>query len=159
MTKLSSGSVRGSGEEHREKGLTAMIKNIVAVDVYVSDQDKALDFYEHTLDFEKVADETWDGIRWIEVAPAKDQQTTLTLLNPLDFDLSEDHIGRDTNVAFETDDIHTTYQELKKQSVRFKWQPKQSSTQNWDCQFCDQDNNTFLLVQYFRPQGRHPVKE
>jgi lactoylglutathione lyase len=137
-----------------------MIKNIVAVDVYVSDQDKALHFYERTLGFEKVADENWGEIRWIEVAPAKDQQTTLTLLNPLDLELPEDHIGQDTNVAFETDDIHATYQELKKRDVTFKRKPEQSpKTQNWDCQFCDQDNNTFLLVEYFRPQGRHPMKE
>ena len=47
-----------------------MITNIAVTGVFVSDEDKALDFYVNKLGFEKRADEPMgDGMRWIEVAP------------------------------------------------------------------------------------------
>ncbi len=136
-----------------------MIKNIAAVDVYVSDQDKALDFYRDTLGFEKLEDRIYDGDRWIAVAPAGGQQITLALLKHPDAGQTKGPIGQNTNIVFETDDIQATHRALKEKRVKFNWGPQRHDWGNWDCQFCDQDNNTFLLVEYYRPLGRHPMKE
>ena len=49
---------------------TTRITTVGRVIVSVSDQDRALDFYEGTLGFEKIADIPFgDGSRWIEVQP------------------------------------------------------------------------------------------
>ena len=48
-----------------------MITKAGTVGIYVSDQDRALDFYVNALDFEKRIDEPMSAeARWIEVAPA-----------------------------------------------------------------------------------------
>ena len=49
---------------------TTRITTVGRVIVSVTDQDRALDFYEGTLGFEKIADIPFgDGSRWIEVQP------------------------------------------------------------------------------------------
>lgn len=62
------------------------------VGIYVSDQDRALDFYTNALGFEKLIDEpmgTETASRWIEVAPAG-AETHFVLGNyPLEPGMSE----------------------------------------------------------------------
>jgi catechol 2,3-dioxygenase-like lactoylglutathione lyase family enzyme len=74
-----------------------MMTRANTVGMYVSDQDRALDFYVDALGFEKLVDEPIgpEG-RWIEVAPAG-AQTHLVLFTPPG---QEDRIGTFSNVVF-----------------------------------------------------------
>ena len=140
-----------------------MIKGVELVAVYVSDQEKARDFYVGVLGFDQRVDEEYDSDhRWIEVAPGGDNQTTLALIKP---EATEDNrIGQDTHVVFATDDIDQTYRQLQTQGVQFVWGPTDPSPEGVRvCQFVDMDENRFLLVQ--RPSGTpegygvHPIRE
>lgn len=87
-----------------------MITGIGVVTVYVSDHEKALDFYVHKLGFEKLADtEFGPGYRWLEVAPPG-SRTRIVLAKG--FGDGEERIGKFTGIVFEPDDIQATYQTM-----------------------------------------------
>jgi len=57
-----------------------MITKLGQVMLYVDDQDAAAEFWTETLGFHVVArQELGNGMKWIEIAPAKDSATTLIL--------------------------------------------------------------------------------
>ena len=120
-----------------------MITKARTVGVYVSDQDRALDFYVDKLGFEKRTDEPMGPeARWIEVAPAG-AETVLVLFTPPG---QEDRIGSFSNVVFECDDIETTYRELRGRGVEFTEEPSEQPWGMW-AQFKDVDGNEFGLIQ------------
>ncbi len=120
-----------------------MIVKAATVGIYVSDQDRALDFYTNTLGFEKRLDEPMsESARWIEVAP-KGAETRLVLFTPPG---QEDRIGTFSNVVLECDDIRATHEELRGRGVEFTEQPSEQPWGLW-AQFKDQDGNEFGLIQ------------
>ena len=114
------------------------------IGVYVSDQDRALDFYVNTLGFEKRRDEPMGpDARWIEVAPAGAE----TVLVPFTPPGLEDRIGTFSGVVFECDDIRTTYEELRDRGVEFTEEPTLQSWGGIQAQFKEQDGYGFVLGQ------------
>jgi catechol 2,3-dioxygenase-like lactoylglutathione lyase family enzyme len=123
-----------------------MITNVAVVGVFVSDEDKALDFYVNKLGFEKRADEPMgDGLRWIEVAPPG--ATTCIVLTRGYGDWSQEKVGQFAGIVFEPDDINATYQELSARGVEFTEPPTAQPWGGVQALFKDQDGNTFVLVQ------------
>ena len=130
------------GPQFLQKGV-AMITRARTVGVYVSNQDRALDFYVDKLGFEKRTDEPMGPeARWIEVAPAG-AETVLVLFTPPG---QEDRIGTFSNIVFECDDIETTYRELRGRGVEFTEEPSEQPWGMW-AQFKDVDGNEFGLIQ------------
>ena len=123
-----------------------MITNVAVVGVFVSDEDKALDFYVNKLGFEKRADEPMgDGLRWIEVAPPG-AMTRIVLTRGYG-DWSQEKVGQFAGIVFEPDDINATYQELSARGVEFTEPPTAQPWGGVQALFKDQDGNTFVLVQ------------
>jgi catechol 2,3-dioxygenase-like lactoylglutathione lyase family enzyme len=86
------------------KEQTTMIEGVQVVSVPVSDQDRARDFYTHTLGFELRTENTFaEGMRWIEVAP-KGSTTSLTLVRWFE-DMPP---GSLQGLVFAVDDVHAT---------------------------------------------------
>ncbi|ANU20098.1 glyoxalase [Planococcus plakortidis] len=56
-----------------------MIAKIGQVMVYVRDQDAAARFWTEQMGFTVMHDEENDGMRWIEIAPRKDAETSIVL--------------------------------------------------------------------------------
>jgi catechol 2,3-dioxygenase-like lactoylglutathione lyase family enzyme len=134
----------------RVKGEDAtMIDGIRIAAVYVSDQDKARDFYVNTLGFEERCNHEYgQGLRWIEVAPQGTEEIALPLLKP--GQLGRGHSG----IAFVADDVQATYETLRNQGVRFERGPAKIEWW-WEAQFVDPDRNKLLLVDplyHKRPQ-------
>ena len=120
-----------------------MITKAKTVGVYVSDQDRALDFYVNALGFEKRADIPFGGgYRWVEVAPAG-AETVLVLYTPPGL---EDRIGTFAGVVFECDGIRSTYEELRNRGVEFTEEPSEQPWGIW-AQFKDVNGNEFGLIQ------------
>ena len=120
-----------------------MIPRAGTVGIYVSDQDRALDFYINVLGLEKRLDEPMSpDARWIEVAPAG-AETRLVLFTPPG---QEDRIGTFSNVVLECDDLEATYEELRGRGVEFTEEPSQQPWGMW-AQFKDVDGNEFGLIQ------------
>ncbi|MGA2881401.1 MAG: SpoIIE family protein phosphatase [Bryobacteraceae bacterium] len=134
---------------------------IDAVNVFVRDQDRSLDFYLTQLGFDLALDtRLQSGHRLVAVAPP-DGTTVLRLISP-DPD-SEDYklIGRPTPIVFLTEDVVAQFREWSKRGVRFRYtprlrrvkhNPRSSATEQppiWGgvfTRFEDIDGNSFSLV-------------
>jgi catechol 2,3-dioxygenase-like lactoylglutathione lyase family enzyme len=123
-----------------------MITTIAVVGVFVSDQEKALDFYTNKLGFEKRADEPMgDGQRWLEVAPPG--AVTRIVLSHATAEWGTDRLGQSAGIVFEPDDIDATFQDLSARGVTFTEPPTDQPWGGRQARFVDQDGNGFVLVQ------------
>jgi lactoylglutathione lyase len=119
-----------------------MITHVGITTVYVSDQEKALDFYTNTLGFEVRADDAMGDMRWIQVAP-KGAATSIVLAHGFG-GWSAEKVGQFTGIGLEANDIEATYRELSARGVTFTETPNK---QPWgmQAQFVDQDGNGYVL--------------
>ena len=93
-----------------------MITHLNTVTVYVSDQQRSLDFYVHKLGFEKRADRDMGPAgRWIEVCPAG-AATALVLASGEAFG-KQDRVGSAADLVLDTDDIHAAHKTLAGRGV------------------------------------------
>lgn len=59
-----------------------MINKVGQIMLYVNDQDQAVEFWTETVGFQVISEEdNGQGFRWIEIAPAKDSETSIILHN------------------------------------------------------------------------------
>ncbi|MEO6456503.1 MAG: VOC family protein [Ginsengibacter sp.] len=114
-----------------------MVTKISHTTLFVSDQDKAYDFYVNKLGFIVKTDTKMpNGFRWLTVVPSGESQTEIALLSPLHEGMNYDE---ETKKAFKilldknalgagvlyTPDCRATYEELKTKGVVFKSEPKE----------------------------------
>lgn len=121
---------------------------IKSVSVYVSDEDKALDFYVNKLGFEKRMDAPLgmedQSLRWVEIGIPGEETAIILVRGYAGWD--EGRVGKFAGIVLSTDDIRKTYEELRARGVEFSQAP---SEEEWgsQAQFEDQDGNGFVLVQ------------
>src|SRR5262245_64985368 len=90
-----------------------------AVNVYVRNQERSLDFYLNTLGFHVAFDaRIGSGERLLAVAPP-DGTAVLTLIQVAADSPQARLIGRATQVVFVTEDVPATYAEWRRRGVRF----------------------------------------
>jgi catechol 2,3-dioxygenase-like lactoylglutathione lyase family enzyme len=113
-----------------------MITKLSHASFFVSDQNKAYDFYVNKLGFKVNTDATMDnGFRWLTVTPPDQPDLEIVLFpvggpngfdedvnKALNFLLEKGVMGAG---AFYTSDCHATYEELKTKGVQFKSEPKE----------------------------------
>ncbi len=59
-----------------------MINKVGQIMLYVNNQDKAVDFWTEKVGFSVISEENnGQGMRWIEIAPTKDAETSIILHN------------------------------------------------------------------------------
>jgi catechol 2,3-dioxygenase-like lactoylglutathione lyase family enzyme len=125
-----------------------MIKDVTIVEIFVHDQQAALDFYTRKLGLATVQDESYgDGVRWIAVSPAGSR--IRIVLRQARQDYERALVGRSDEgpvMAFGTDDVQAAHEELRQRGVRFLGEPER---QPWGTGvvFLDQDGSPFLLSQ------------
>jgi catechol 2,3-dioxygenase-like lactoylglutathione lyase family enzyme len=122
-----------------------VITRVRSVGIYVSDQQRALEFYRDVLGCDVLVDtpmgEGEDAPRWIEVRLPRDD-VNLLLFTP---EGQADRVGTFSNVIFHVDDIHETYEQLSAKGVRFPTPPEQAPWGKWWAVFADPDGNQFGL--------------
>ena len=113
------------------------MNHILFVTVYVSDQDRALDFYER-LGFEQSSDRQVGDNRWLTVTPPA-AQTSITLHH------DAGRAGQSTFV-YGVDDIGALYDAWSADGITFTEPP---TPQMWGIQAIldDPDGNTIVVVQ------------
>lgn len=114
-----------------------MINRVSHITYFVTDQEKAFQFYVDKLGFKVGTDFTMDnGFRWLTVIPPDQPTIEIALLNPLSGGM---HYDEESRAAFKvlldkgalgagvlsTPDCHATYEELKAKGVHFKSEPKE----------------------------------
>jgi catechol 2,3-dioxygenase-like lactoylglutathione lyase family enzyme len=131
-------------------GATSMLKKIVYVAVFVSDQSRALDFYTDVLGFEKRRENlTADGSRFLTVG-VKGQDFELVLW-PGTPGRGDAALGTPAaQYTIDTDDCRKAFETLKSRGVRF--QPPEIIEQPWGsiARFEDLDGN-MLQLRELRP--------
>ena len=126
-----------------------MIKRIQFTGVWVSDSDRAFDFYVNKLGFQVVQDrQLGPNFRFLMVAPPGGG-AAMTVCKPMP-GMKDARVGVDTTIAFETDDLHATYTELTAKGVQFSQPPTQTFWGGLEATFTDPDGNSFMLHQLER---------
>ena len=130
-----------------------MIKGIGSVSIFVSDQDRAKDFYTNVLGFELRQDAPiYPGAanRWVAVAPAGAFTEAILYLPDENWEHYKDIVGTSQALTFTVTDIQALYEDLTAKGVEFTQKP---DPQPWGtyAQFKDSEGNTLLFVE--EPQG------
>jgi catechol 2,3-dioxygenase-like lactoylglutathione lyase family enzyme len=132
-----------------------MINAISHYNLWVTDQDQALDFYVGKLGFEVNTDQNLGFMRWLTVnVPGKpDQQVILTAVEPPTVDPDNVERVRDLlakglmgTLIVRTDDVRATYETLKDRGVEVTQEPTE---QGWgiDCEIRDPFGNPIRIGQ------------
>ena len=135
-----------------------MIK-ISTVQLWVHDQDAALEFYTRRLGMEVRADVTMaemGGFRWLAVGPVGQPDVAITLMAipgaPVMDTETADQVrglmakGFAGTIFFTTDDVHTTYKELRDRGVEFVEEPTEQPY-GIETSFRDPSGNHIRLAQ------------
>ena len=135
-----------------------MLKQLTHTQVWVHDQDEALAFYTEKLGMEVREDVTvpaMGNFRWLSVGvPGQDVSITLMAIpGPPVFD-EETRAqiqglmakGASGGLFFTTDDVQTSYEELKSKGVEFSQEPTEQPY-GIDAGFRDPSGNHFRMAQ------------
>jgi catechol 2,3-dioxygenase-like lactoylglutathione lyase family enzyme len=135
-----------------------MIK-ISTVQLWVHDQEEALDFYTKKLGLEVRADVTvpeMGDFRWLTVAPAGQPDVAIVLMAipapPVMDAETADQVralmakGFAGTVFLTTDDVHASYEELKGRGVEFVEEPEERPY-GIDSSFRDPSGNNIRLTE------------
>jgi catechol 2,3-dioxygenase-like lactoylglutathione lyase family enzyme len=136
-----------------------MITRMTHATIYVTDHDEARAFYTEKLGFEVRTDQVMDGFRWLTVAPPKqsDLEIVLMELKP-GYMMEEDTVAQLRELVakgalgtgvLETDDCRTTYEELAAKGVEFLAAPEEKPY-GIEAVFRDNSGNWFSLTQHLR---------
>jgi uncharacterized glyoxalase superfamily protein PhnB len=132
---------------------------IATTQLWVHDQDVALEFYTKKLGFEVRQDVTvpeMGNFRWLTVAPPAQDEIAIVLMaipgEPL-MDAAthqqvHDLVGKGFagTVFLTTDDVHAAFRELQARGVEFTEEPEERPY-GIDCAFRDPSGNSFRLTQ------------
>jgi uncharacterized glyoxalase superfamily protein PhnB len=132
---------------------------ITAAQLWVHDQDEALDFYTKKLGFEVRSDVTLAELgdfRWLTVGPPGQDDIAITLMAipgaPVMDDETREQVrelmakGFAGTVFLTTDDCRASYEELKARGVEFTEEPTEYPY-GIDSGFRDPSGNSFRLAQ------------
>jgi uncharacterized glyoxalase superfamily protein PhnB len=135
-----------------------MIK-IANAQLWVHDQDEALEFYTKKLGMEVRADVTlpeMGNFRWLTVGPASQPDIAITLMAipgaPVMDPDTQEHVrtlmakGFAGTIFLSTDDCQASYEELKGRGVEFTEAPEERPY-GIDSGFRDPSGNSFRLTQ------------
>lgn len=135
-----------------------MIK-INTTQLWVLDQDEAVDFYTNKVGFEIRQDVSLPelgGFRWVTVAPPGQQDVDIVLMAipgpPVMTEEVADKVRELTAIGFAstvfltTDDVQKAYEELSARGVEFTGPPEQQPY-GIDCAFRDPSGNNLRLMQ------------
>jgi catechol 2,3-dioxygenase-like lactoylglutathione lyase family enzyme len=136
-----------------------MLKQLTNVQVWVHDQDEALAFYTEKLGLELREDVTvpeMGNFRWLSVGVPGQEDVAITLMavpGPPVFEeetRAQIHAllakGASGGLFFATDDVHGTYEELKRRGVEFTQEPTEQPY-GVDAGLRDPSGNHFRMMQ------------
>lgn len=119
---------------------------LLAVNIFVRDQDKSLRFYVDQLGFKLIVDDTYESVgRWIAVAPP-DGQTVMALVAPKRGSDEYKLIGRSKHAVLVTEDVGAKFHEWSMRGVKFHHPPQTTLWGAIFTRFEDLDGNCFSLV-------------
>ena len=130
-----------------------MINHVGTLSVFVSDQERAKEFYTNVLGFELRADAPlFPGAtaRWIAVAPQGAQTEIILYLPDENWSHYRQVVGKSQALTLDVADMATVHEQLKAKGVVFAQEP---DVQPWGtfAMIEDSEGNILLLVE--QPAG------
>ncbi|MFJ7408568.1 MULTISPECIES: VOC family protein [unclassified Lysinibacillus] len=123
-----------------------MIQQIGQVMLYVNDQDAAVAFWTEKIGFVVVADNTEAEMRWVEIAPTKDAQTSFVLHNKEMIAKMQPELNLETpSIMFYADNITEMYQDFQTKGIKVGDLVMMPMGRVFN--FADHENNYFALVE------------
>ena len=121
-----------------------MVKNIGWIRVFVSDMDRAVEFYADTLGI-GIRNRSPDFPEFVELAT----EGTILALNSVGDDWPEGKalIGRFTGITLTASDLEDAYQSLSGKGVRFSGPPVRQPWGGMMTSFFDPDGNEISLLE------------
>lgn len=135
------------------------MKSIASTQLWVRDQDEAVEFWTSKVGFEIKVDATlpeMGGFRWVTVGPVGDSGTTIVLMGipgePMIDPGTKEKIlelmsmGLAGTVFIGTDDCRADFEEMRNRGVEFTSEPEETPY-GIDCGFTDPSGNSARLTQ------------
>ncbi|WP_195572792.1 VOC family protein [Clostridium paraputrificum] len=124
-----------------------MINILGQVMVYVYNQDEAVKFWTEKVGFTVISEEdNGEGMRWIEVAPQKDSETTIVLHNKEVIEKMNSGINLGTpSLLFFTEDIEKLYKKLTNNNVTVGEIIDMPAGKTFN--FADSEENYFAVIE------------
>lgn len=126
-----------------------MIQKVGTVSVFVSNQDRAKEFYTETLGLELRTDAPLfpgSEARWIAVAPTGAETEIILYLPDENWEHYAQTVGQSQALTLSVNDIDKTFAELREKGVHFTQEPDR---QPWGtfAMFQDSEGNQILMVE------------
>lgn len=124
-----------------------MINILGQVMAYVYNQDEAVKFWTEKVGFTVISEEdNGEGMRWIEIAPQKDSQTTIVLHNKEVIEKMNSGINLGTpSLLFFTEDIEKLYNKLTNNNVTVGEIINMPTGKTFN--FADSEENYFAVIE------------
>ena len=96
-----------------------MISKVGQIMLYVDNQEEAVRFWTETVGFSVISEEdNGQGMKWIEIAPSKDAETTLVLHNKKLIEEMQPELNLGTpSLMFFTKNLDVLYTNLTNQNI------------------------------------------
>ncbi|MDC6269747.1 VOC family protein [Lysinibacillus fusiformis] len=123
-----------------------MIHQIGQVMLYVNDQDTAVKFWTEKVGFIIKNEQEEAGMRWIEIAPSKEVQTSFVLHNKEIIAKMQPELNLGTpSIMFYADHIEEMYQDFQAKGIKVGDLVMMPMGRVFN--FADPENNYFALVE------------
>lgn len=122
-----------------------MINKIGKITIYVENQEEAKRFWTEKMNFiVKLEQPMVPKVKWLEVGPSEDEFTTFIIYekNIMKAQNPDANVGH-PNVILSTDDIESTYNEMKSKDIQVE--DLMIMPYGKMFKFKDQDNNEYLV--------------
>lgn len=95
-----------------------MINKIGQIMLYVNDQDESLKFWTEKAGFRLIAEEKNEYIRWIEIAPTNEAQTSIVLHNKELIAKMQPELNLNTpSLLFFSEELDTLYKDFADKNI------------------------------------------
>ena len=123
------------------------ITGIASTSVFVKDLQESLNFWVEKVGFEVICDlKLESNFRWVEIAPITSNSSIN--LYPISL-ISKKDLKPMPVIVFRTNDVHSTFDNLKARGVIFSRNPLKSIL-GIHAMFKDVDGNEFLILEKFK---------
>jgi lactoylglutathione lyase len=124
-----------------------MINKVGQIMLYVNNQDEAVKFWTEVVGFSVISDEdNGQGLRWIEVAPTKEEGTSIVLHNKGLIAIMQPELNLGTpSIMFYTENLDKLYEDLSRNDITVGEIVNMPSGRVFN--FTDREDNYFAVME------------
>ena len=123
-----------------------VIQRIGQIMLYVNDQDTAVKFWTEKVGFKVIAEHAEEGMRWIEIAPTKNAETSFVLHNKELIAKMQPELNLATpSLMFYASNLEQMYEDYKAKGITVGDLVEMPMGKVFN--FADDENNYFAVVE------------